>query len=97
MKVAAHRKHNIIVVTHSYLNDDGTISASPGYGQNSPQYLFDRLISQYPNVKFVFSGHTGVEAARQVTGVNGHRIYAPYTNTSYPQYDHQITGVSWAR
>jgi len=126
--VAAHPKHNIIVVTHSYLNDDGTISTSPGYGQNSPQYLFDRLISQYPNVKFVFSGHTGVEAARQDTGVNGNRIYsflgafhdgttnpvrlvevdtaantissriyAPYTNTSYPQYDHQITGVSWAR
>jgi hypothetical protein len=126
--VAARPRQNIIVVTHSYLNADGSIGTSAEYGSTSPQYLYDNLIKQYPNIKFVFSGHTGTSATREDIGVNGNRIYsflqclhdestnpvrlveidtaantvstkiyAPYTNTSYPDYGRRLTNVSWVR
>ena len=116
--LAAHPSHNVIVITHMYLNGDGSISTSNGgYGANSPKYLYDRLISQYANVRLVFSGHTGQATHRVDTGVHGNRIvsflqamhsstnpvrivevdtevdevsswiYAPQTQTAYPQYD----------
>ena len=122
--VAAHPTHNVIVVTHMYLNGDGTISTSNGgYGANSPKYLYDRLVSQYANVRFVFSGHTGQATHRIDTGVHGNRvvsflqamhsstnpvriveidtaaneastwIYAPATQTAYPQYDAVVGGL----
>lgn len=73
--VAAHPDHNVLVVTHSYLNGDGSISTSSGgYGATSPQYLYDNLVKVYPNVKMVFSGHTGGFASRTDTGVNGNKI-----------------------
>ncbi|MFC4822497.1 metallophosphoesterase [Dokdonella ginsengisoli] len=73
--VAAHPAHNVIVVTHMYLDGDGSISTSNGgYGANSPRYLYDNLVGQYPNVRFVFSGHTGQAASRTDTGVHGNRI-----------------------
>lgn len=124
--VAEHASHNVIVVTHSYLNADGTISTSNGgYGANSPKYLFDNLVSQYANVRFVFSGHVGQGASRTDTGVNGNKvasflqgfhsttnpvriveidtaadeastwIYAPHTQTEYPQYDVVVTGLDF--
>ena len=73
--LAAHPSHNVIIVTHMYLNGDGSISTSNGgYGANSPKYLYDNLVSRYANVRFVFSGHTGQAAMRTDTGVNGNRI-----------------------
>lgn len=73
--VAAHSKHNVIVVTHSYLNADGSIYGSNGgYGATSPQHLFNTLIKVYPNIRMVFSGHTGNAASRVDTGVNGNTI-----------------------
>ena len=58
--VASHPDHNVIVVTHSFLQGDGSIMQSNGgYGDTSPQHVFDELISQYDNIAFVFSGHTG--------------------------------------
>lgn len=124
--VAAHPQHNVIITTHAYLDGNGTISGSNGgYGANSPQYLFDNLVKLYPNIRFVFSGHTGVAASRTDTGVNGNRIvsmlqtfhattnpvrlieidtvantatthiYAPQTNTHYPQYDASFDGLDY--
>lgn len=122
--LAAHPSHNAIIVTHMYLNGDGSISTSNGgYGANSPRYLYDTLVSRYANVRFVFSGHTGQAIHRTDTGVNGNRIvsflqsmhsqtnpvriveidtaadeattwiYAPGTQTSYPEYDAVVTGL----
>ena len=72
--VAAHPHANVIVVTHSYLNGDSTIYGSNGgYGSNSPQTLYDRVISKYPNVKLVFSGHTGVAGGR-TDSPNGNKV-----------------------
>lgn len=73
--VAAHPRHNVIVVTHSYLNGGGGIEGSNGgYGATSPQHLFDTLIKVYPNIRMVFSGHVGDAASRVDTGVNGNKI-----------------------
>ena len=124
--VAAHPQHNVIVTTHAYLESNGAISGSNGgYGAKSPQYVFDNLIKLYPNIRFVFSGHTGQAASRTDTGVNGNRIvsflqtfhattnpvrlieidtaagtasthiYAPQTNTHYPQYDASFDGLDF--
>ncbi|MEJ5915154.1 metallophosphoesterase [Pseudokineococcus sp. 1T1Z-3] len=78
--VAAHPRHNVILVTHSYLNSDGSIKKdNGGYGANSPQYVFDRLVKQYPNIRLVFSGHIGSTAQRVDTGVHGNKVYSILT------------------
>lgn len=87
--VASHPKHNVIVVTHSYLSANGTLSTSNGgYGATSPQYLYDNLIKRYPNIKMTFSGHTGTAAYRRDVGVKGNDIHnyllAMHSNTTNP-------------
>ncbi len=76
--VASHPDHNVIISTHSYLDGAGNLDQSnQGYGDTSGQKLFDGLVSQYPNVKMVFSGHVGyAEKARVDTGKNGNKIYS---------------------
>ena len=75
--VAQHPGHNVIIATHSYLTGSGSIEQSNGgYGATSPQYLFDNLVKLYPNIKMVFSGHTGTSAYRVDTGVNGNKIHS---------------------
>ncbi|SNT56055.1 Calcineurin-like phosphoesterase [Streptosporangium subroseum] len=74
--VAANPHHNVIVVTHDYLDGNGNIEQSSEYGANSAQYLFDNLIKQYTNIKFVFSGHVGIAGNRVDTGVHGNKIYS---------------------
>lgn len=76
--VAAHPDHNVLISTHSYQNGGGGIDGSnQGYGDTSGQELFDELVSQYPNVKMVFSGHVGLASrARVDTGRNGNKIYS---------------------
>ncbi len=77
MVVASHPNTNIIVATHSYLNSDCTIyGANGGYGDNSPQYLYDNLIKQYANIKMVFSGHVGNACQRTDVGVHGNTIHS---------------------
>ena len=74
--VASHPKHNVIVITHSYLTYNGGIErTNGGYGSTSPQYVFDNLIKVYPNIKLTFSGHTGAAAYRRDIGVKGNVIH----------------------
>lgn len=90
--VAAHPQHNVIVVTHSYLNSNGTIyDRNGGYGSTSPLHLFDELVSVYPNIRMVFSGHVGSAAARVDTGVNGNKI------VSFLQTFHSPSGTNPVR
>lgn len=75
--VEAHPGHNVIVSTHSYLDGDGDlVQNNGGYGATSGQHLFDDLISQYANIKLVFSGHTGRAQHRVDTGVHGNTIHS---------------------
>lgn len=72
--IESHPEHNVIVATHSYLNADGSIYHDCDYGHNSPQTLFERVICQYENVKFVFSGHTGDATHRIDYGIHNNQI-----------------------
>lgn len=75
--VARHPRHNVIIVTHSYLTSSGGIDqTNGGYGDTSGQYLFDNLVKVYPNVRMVFSGHAGSCAYRVDTGIRGNRIHS---------------------
>lgn len=74
--LAQHPRHNVIVITHSHQTSSGSIEQSNGgYGNNSPQYVFDTALKQYANVRFIFSGHVGTSAYRETTGVHGNKIY----------------------
>jgi hypothetical protein len=75
-EVAAHPDHNVVVVTHEYLTGGGGIAQSAQYGDTSPQKLHDQLISQYSNIRMVFSGHVGLAGNRVDTGVHGNKIYS---------------------
>lgn len=124
--VVSHPNHNVIVLTHAYLEADGSISGSNGgYGATSGTYLFDNLIKVYPNVKLVVTSHVGTSASRTDVGVNGNkilsllqhfhsstnpvrlveidtaagmvtsRVYAPYTDTSYPNFSTSTSGMTF--
>lgn len=58
--VKAHPDHNIVIQTHAYLNSNASIGTSnSGYGDNAPTVIQRRLVTPYPQVKLVFSGHVG--------------------------------------
>ena len=83
--VADHPNHNVIVVTHEYMDGGGGISQSNGgYGANSPQHLYNQLIGQYANIRMVLSGHVGVAGARVDTGKHGNKIYS-FLNTFHSE------------
>lgn len=75
--VSGHPHHNVIIVTHSYLDSSGNIETSNGgYGANSPKYLFDNLIKPNANVRLVLSGHVGTHGFRKDTNAAGGTVYA---------------------
>ena len=72
--VANHPHHNVIVVTHAFLEGDGRLSTSNGgYGANSPATLWNAL-DDYPNVVMTFSGHVGPAANTSLSAADGHRV-----------------------
>ncbi|GAA1839268.1 metallophosphoesterase [Microlunatus capsulatus] len=76
--VASHPDYNVIISTHYYLTKSGGIgTTNAGYGDTSPEYVWKNLVRPYPNVKFVFSGHTGkARKARVDTGAKGNKVYS---------------------
>jgi hypothetical protein len=75
--VAAHDDHNVMVVTHSYLDQVGDFAEVPrNPARTAPEQLFDDLISRYANIKLVFSGHVGLLAQRVDTGVHGNKVHS---------------------
>lgn len=81
--------HNVIVIMHSYLTANSMIEQrNGGYGDNSPQYIFDKFISVCPNVRLVFSGHVGQYGYRTDKGTHGNPIYSVlgtyHSNTDNP-------------
>ena len=74
--VEKHPDHNVIFLTHAHLNADSSIQQDHGgYGDKSPQYVFDQAMKPYANVRLVFSGHTGTHGYRTDTGTQGNTIY----------------------
>jgi hypothetical protein len=83
--VADHPNHNVIVVTHEFLDGGNGIGQSNGgYGANSPQHLYNQLIGQYANIRIVLSGHVGIAGARVDTGKHGNKIYS-FLNTFHSE------------
>jgi hypothetical protein len=73
--VATHPRHNVMVLTHSYLTSKGNIyTGRGGYGDTSGEYLYDNLVSRYANIRMVFSGHAGTSKHRVDYGVHGNRV-----------------------
>lgn len=73
--VKEYSDYNAIILTHFYLNGKGEIGTTAGYGDFSPQVIFDKLVKLYPNIRFVLSGHTGSSAFKVDTGQGGNKIY----------------------
>jgi hypothetical protein len=74
--IAKHHGYNVIILTHYHLNGNGIISPdNAGYGDLSPQAIYNQIIRVYPNVRLVLSGHTGSSAFRDDIGINGNHIY----------------------
>jgi hypothetical protein len=74
--VATHPQHNVIVLTHAFLEGDGRLSTSNGgYGATAPSTLWAAL-DDYPNVVMTFSGHVGAATETNLSAVDGHRTAA---------------------
>ena len=84
--IAAHPKHNVIINTHSYLGAGDNLNtgipqeglkATGDEAPNDGKNLWEKLVQQYANVRFVFSGHVlGDGAGKLVSnGVNGNKVY----------------------
>lgn len=91
MKTVLERypNHNAILFNHYHIDYGGGLSTGGSYGsaQGSPQAVYDRVIKQYANVKFVFSGHVSQNAyCSTATGVNGN-IIRNYLNDRLPGQD----------
>jgi hypothetical protein len=73
-----HTDHNAVLATHYHIDYGGGLSTGTQYGspQGSPRTVFDNVVKQYPNIKFVSSGHVSQNAYCSVaTGVNGNIIH----------------------
>jgi hypothetical protein len=74
--VASHPHHNVIVLTHAFLEGDGSVSRSNGgYGASPPSTLWAAL-DDYPNVVMIFSGHVGGATETNLVAADGHRTAA---------------------
>ncbi len=70
--IESHPDHQVIILTHHYLLADSTVGPrNGGYGDSSPQYLHDQLVTAFPNVKLVLSGHNGTYGERAEDGPDG--------------------------
>lgn len=79
--VKAYFDYNVIILTHYYLTPKGEIGdRNAGYGDFSPQDMYNRLVRLYPNIKFVLSGHVSGSALRVDEGVEGNKIYQMLQN-----------------
>ncbi len=78
--IEQHPDHNVVVLTHGYLNHDYTT-----LGKNDPHVstmtntgddIWDKLISKHENIVLVLSGHIGHDyvIANQRKGVNGNTV-----------------------
>lgn len=84
--IASHPKHNVIINTHSYLGSGDNLNtgipqdglkATGDEAPNDGKNLWEKLVRQYANVRFVFSGHVLGDGAGKLvsTGLNGNKVY----------------------
>lgn len=90
--VATHPHHNVIYITHNYMNDAGALAGPVGYGALSPQNVWDQLLRVYGNMRMVFCGHLCYASARNDAGLNGNRVYQMLSD-----YQCEVNGNGWLR
>ena len=98
--IASHPSDNVMIQTHSFLNGAADIDGAGKsatrwqYGDSSPQYVYDRLVGPYSNVKIVTSGHVGTAASKVVTTARGNNVayflQCMHSNTNNPTRLSQI-------
>ena len=82
----ANQNREVIVVTHSYLYYDGTTvdacDTLDMVNDNNGALLWSKLLSQYPNISVVLSGHIAknFHARRSDMGVNGNFVHQLFAN-----------------
>lgn len=68
--------YNVIIITHYHLTPKGEIApTNAGYGDFSPQVVFDKLVKKYSNIRFVLSGHVMSSALKVDKGEKGNTVY----------------------
>ncbi len=78
--IAGNPEANVIIQTHSFLDGNGDIDGAGQsstrwkYGDSSPQYVYDRLVAPYGNVKVVMSGHVGSALSKVVSTAAGNKV-----------------------
>lgn len=78
--VSAYPNYNVIVSTHAFIDNSGSLPTTGNYGDTNAQVEWNTFISQYPNIKMVINGHYGPVSGvggyyyQEATGVNGNKI-----------------------
>ena len=95
--VKKHPHHKVIINTHAYMYSDDTrmgegdrwLPQKYGLGKdtgenavNNGEQMWDKLVSKYPNILFVFSGHVlnGGVGTLVSTGEQGNKVYQMLAN-----------------
>ena len=75
--IEKHPDHKVIISTHAFIEEDGDLLVNSGVANNAQQ-MWNKLISQYPNIFLVLSGHVyATDVGRiQMTGVYGNTVTA---------------------
>lgn len=85
--IKSYHEYNVIILTHHHLKSDGTIDGrNAGYGDFSPEFVFEKLIKKYPNILFVLSGHVMSSALKTDEGENGNKVYQILQNYQGEDY-----------
>ncbi|MDR2036738.1 MAG: metallophosphatase [Bacteroidales bacterium] len=103
--VQQHSRHKIIINTHAYMYSDDTrmgegdkwLPQSYGIGKdtcanavNNGEQIWDKLVSRYTNILFVFSGHVLHDGVGTLVseGIHGNKVYQMLAN-----YQHGVDGI----
>lgn len=90
--VTTHPQHNVVISTHAYIDQTGARPTSGNYGDANAVTMWNQLISQYDNIRFVVSGHYGASPSSyysEATGVHGNKI-AQIMTAYHSNYQDQV-------
>jgi predicted MPP superfamily phosphohydrolase len=93
-----YKDHQVIILTHSYLNSKNEHIVKEGYSLTDANYgaaMWSKLIQPSKNIRFVFSGHIGApNSAREHVGFRTDRN-AGNQNVSQMVFNAQAMGGGW--
>lgn len=87
--IANHPKHNVIVVTHAYIDkkgrhDEKGVHKYAVYHEeesgNTGKEVFEKLVSKHKNILMVFNGHFHGQARKISDTVHGNSVYEMLAN-----------------